>query len=306
MTDPDTGHTPLVRLRRLSPRPEVAIYVKLEWHNPTGSLKDRIAVAMLDQAEADGLLTPGARILEPSSGNTGIALARLARRHGYRLTVVLPENVSPERKRLLRVFGAEVVETPGEEGSNGAIARATEMAASDEYFMPFQYANPANPGAHYETTGPEILEELGPVDAFVAGLGTGGTLMGVGRALREANPDTKVVAAEPPTGETVAGLRSIDDGYVPPVFDPAFIDGRILVRAPDAIRETRRLLDEEGLFAGPSSGAAVHAAVRWAEQMEKGTMVVLLPDGGWKYLSTDPWSGTVEQATERLSGMVYF
>ncbi len=300
------GGTPLVRLERLSPNPAVAIYAKLEWFLPTGSVKDRVAASMLARAEAEGVVQPGAHLLEPSSGNTGIALARLAMLRGYDLTVVIPENVSPERKELLGSFGATVVSTPGELGSNGAIAHAEKLAADGGYVMLYQYVNPANPDAHYRTTGPEILAELDHVDAFVAGLGTGGTLMGVGRALREANPALEVVAAEPPAGEAVMGLRSLDDGYRPPVFDPDAIDGKILVRPRDAIAMTRRLLHEEGLFAGLSSGAAVHAAARWAEKMERGTVVTLLPDGGWKYLSTGVWTGTLDQAVAHLADQLYF
>ncbi len=279
---------------------------KLEWHNPTGSVKDRPAEWMIDAAERDGVITPGDRLLEPSSGNTGIALARIARLRGYHLTVVVPSNVSEERMSLLRAFGADVVESPGELGSNGAIRRAEDMASSGEFTMLFQYANPANPQAHYETTGPEILDQAGAVDVFVAGLGTGGTLMGTGRALKEASPDTKVVAAEPPAGESVMGLRSLDDGYRPPVFDPGAIDGKILVGTSAAVVGARRLLTEEGLFAGLSSGAALHAALRWAERMDEGTIVVLLADGGWKYLSTRAWEGSVEEAVARLNGTMFW
>ncbi len=300
------GGTPLVRLERVSPTPDIALYAKLEWFLPTGSVKDRIAAAMLARAEEDGTLHPGAKLIEPTSGNTGIALARLAMLRGYALTVVIPENVSPERKELLGSFGATVVSTPGELGSNGAIAHAEELAAGGDYVMLHQYVNTANPDVHYRTTGPEILADVGRVDAFVAGLGTGGTLMGVGRALREVNPGVQVVAAEPPAGETVMGLRSLDDGYRPPVFDPAAIDGKILVRPRDAIAMTRRLLHEEGLFAGLSSGAAVHAAARWATKMGRGTVVTLLPDAGWKYLSTGIWTGTLDQAVAHLADQLYF
>ncbi len=300
------GGTPLVRLERLSPNPDVAIYAKLEWFLPTGSVKDRVAAAMLSRAEDDGVVGPGAKIIEPTSGNTGIALARLAMLRGYALTVVIPENVSPERKELLGSFGASVLSTPGDLGSNGAIAHAEELAAGGDYVMLHQYVNPANPDVHYRTTGPEILAELDRVDVFVAGLGTGGTLMGVGRALREAHPGVQVVAAEPPAGETLMGLRSLDDGYRPPVFDPAAIDAKILVRPRDAIAMTRRLLHEEGLFAGLSAGAAVHAAARWATKLERGTVVTLLPDAGWKYLSTGIWTGTLDQAVAHLADQLYF
>ena len=301
----DVGTTPLVRLEHVSPNPLVEIFAKLEWYNPTGSVKDRIAVAMLDAAEEEGRVGPGAHILEPSSGNTGIALARLAKLRGYRLTVVIPANVPGERKNTLRAFGADLIETPAEYGSNGAIARAESMAGGD-HVMLFQYGNPANPRAHYEHTGPEILKELESVDAFVAGLGTGGTLMGVGAALREANPAVQIVAAEPPIGEAVFGLRSLADGYTPPVFDPDAIDGKILVRTGDSVIMTRRLMAEEGLFVGPSSGAAVHAAVRWASKMTAGRIVTVLPDAGWKYLSTGLWTGDVESIVDRLGGQLYF
>ncbi len=301
----EVGNTPLVRLRHISPTPDVEIFAKLEWYNPTGSVKDRIALAMLSAAEAEGRVGPGAHLLEPSSGNTGIALARLAKMRGYRMTVVIPANVPGERKNVLRAFGAELIETPAEYGSNGAIAHAETLAGGD-HVMLFQYGNPANPAAHYEGTGPEILKELESVDAFVAGLGTGGTLMGVGAALREANPGVAIVAAEPPIGEAVFGLRSLEEGYTPPVFDPDAIDGKILVRTGDSVIMTRRLMAEEGLFVGPSSGAAVHAAARWASKMSRGRIVVLLPDSGWKYLSTGLWTGDVESIVDRLGGQLYF
>ena len=299
------GPTPLVPLPALSPRPAISLWAKLEWHNPTGSVKDRPARWMLDAAERDGLVEPGDALVEPTSGNTGIALARLARLWGYPMTVVVPDNVGEERKALLRAFGAEVVESPGERGANGAVEVASDIAAAGRHTMLFQYANPANPQSHYEGTGPEILEQAGLVDAFVAGLGTGGTLMGVGRALREADPATRVVAAAPPAGESVLGLRSLEDGYVPPIFDPAAIDARILVSTADAVRATRRLLVEEGLFVGLSSGAVLHAALRWAERLEEGRLVLLFADAGWKYLSAGAWEGTVEQAAARLNGRLW-
>lgn len=261
---------------------------------------------MLNRAEADGQLGPGAHLLEPSSGNTGIALARLAGQRGYRLTVVLPGNVSDERKALLRLLGAELIETPGDQGSNGAIRHAHELATEPGIVMLDQYSNAANPDAHYLGTGQEILTQADHVDAFVACLGTGGTLMGVGRALREAYSDVEIVAAEPPAGEFISGLRSLEEGFVPPIFDPSAIDGKILVRTRDAISMCRRLLTEEGLFAGLSSGAAVHASLRWAEKLDGGTIVTLLPDGGWKYLSTGAWSGPISEAEDRLRGQVYF
>jgi len=296
--------TPLVPLPALSPRPGIELLAKLEWHNPTGSVKDRPARWMLDAAEREGLVEPGDALIEPTSGNTGIALARLARLRGYQMTVVVPANVGEERKALLRAFGAGVVESPAERGANGAVEVASDLAASGHHRMLFQYANPANPRSHYEGTGPEILEQAGRVDAFVAGLGTGGTLMGVGRALREADAATRVVAAAPPAGESVLGLRSLEDGFVPPIFDPAAIDARILVSTGDAVRAVRRLLAEEGLFVGLSSGAVLHAALRWAERIEEGRLVLLFADAGWKYLSSGAWEGTVEEAAARLNGKV--
>jgi len=299
---PAPGHTPLVPLPALSPRPGISLYAKLEWNNPTGSVKDRPARWMLDAAERDGLVEPGDSLVEPTSGNTGIALACLARLRGYRMTVVVPDNAGEERKALLRAFGAEVVESPGERGANGAVEVASDIAAAGRHTMLFQYANPANPLSHYEGTGPEILKQAGRIDAFVAGLGTGGTLMGVGRALREVDPATRVVAAAPPSGEAVLGLRSLEDGFVPPIFDPAAIDARILVSTADAVRATRRLLAEAGLFVGLSSGAVLYAALRWAERLEEGRLVLLFADAGWKYLSSGAFEGTVEEAASRLNG----
>jgi len=299
---PAPGHTPLVPLPALSPRPGISLYAKLEWNNPTGSVKDRPARWMLDAAERDGLVEPGDSLVEPTSGNTGIALACLARLRGYRMTVVVPDNAGEERKALLRAFGAEVVESPGERGANGAVEVASDIAAAGRHTMLFQYANPANPLSHYEGTGPEILKQAGRIDAFVAGLGTGGTLMGVGRALREVDPATRVVAAAPPSGEAVLGLRSLEDDFVPPIFDPAAIDARILVSTADAVRATRRLLAEAGLFVGLSSGAVLYAALRWAERLEEGRLVLLFADAGWKYLSSGAFEGTVEEAASRLNG----
>lgn len=289
-------------LPALSPSRGISLYAKLEWHNPTGSVKDRPARWMLDAAEREGLVEPGDALIEPTSGNMGIALARLACLRGYRMTVVVPDNAGEERKALLRAFGAEVVESPGERGANGAVEVASDIAAAGRHTLLFQYGNPANPLSHYEETGPEILEQAGRVDAFVAGLGTGGTLMGVGRALREAHATTRVVAAAPPAGESVLGLRSLEDGFIPPIFDPAAVDARILVSTADAVRASRRLLAEEGLFVGLSSGAVLHAALRWARRLEEGTLVLLFADAGWKYLSSGVWEGTVEEAAARLNG----
>ncbi|HEX4777353.1 MAG TPA: PLP-dependent cysteine synthase family protein, partial [Acidimicrobiia bacterium] len=280
------GNTPLVGLHALSPNPDVRLYGKLEGQNPGGSSKDRIALKMVDLAERDGRLKPGDTILEPSSGNTGIGLALVARLRGYRLRVVLPENVSPERTQLLTIFGAEIIPSPAEEGSNGAIRKAEKLAADDPaQVMLFQYGNEANPLAHYEGTGPEILRDCPDVDVFVAGLGTSGTLMGVGRYLKEQRPGVQVVAVEPPAGELVQGLRSLDDGFVPPIFEPGVLDRKLIVRPRESIESTRRLLDECGVFAGISSGAAVAGAIKTAAAMDRGTIVTLLPDGGWKYLS---------------------
>ncbi len=280
------GNTPLVELPRLSPN-GVTIYAKLEGQNPTGSIKDRVALAMIEAAEARGELEPGRELLEPTSGNTGIALALVAKLKGYPLTCVLPANATEERRQLLRLYGAEIVESPGDEGSNGAVRVALDLAEREpRYFMPFQYANEANPRAHYDGTGAEIAAALDRVDVLVAGLGTGGTLMGVGERLRESFPDVVVAAAEPLPGDPVMGLRSLEDGYVPPILDVAKIDRKLLVSNDDAVEGLRALLEEEGIFAGVSSGAVVHVARRLAADLEDGGVVVcILPDGGWKYLS---------------------
>ena len=294
------GYTPLVELPRLSPKPEVRIYAKLEGRNPTGSVKDRIARAMIEGAEEEGLISPGQTILEPTSGNTGIALAMVCRRKGYPLEVVLPENVTEERIQLLHMYGAEIVFSEGAKGSNGAVEKALEMAEADaSYYMPYQYGNDANPRAHYEGTAPEILEELDEVTAFVAGLGTGGTLMGVGRRLKEEDPDTKVVAVEPMQGEDVFGLRSLDDGFIPPILDLSLLDRKIMVSNRDAIVWTQRLLHEEGVFAGVSAGAIASVAVRIGAELDGGNVVFLIPDDGWKYLS----SGVYTKPIEELEGI---
>jgi len=295
------GDTPLVELPRLSPKPSVRIYAKLEGQNPTGSIKDRIAVAMVEAAERSGELEPGRELLEPTSGNTGISLALVARLKGYRLTCVMPENVTEERRRLLRLYGAQIVESPGEEGSNGAVRLALDLAERDpSLFMPFQYANEANPRAHYDGTGTEIAEGLERVDVFVAGLGTGGTLMGAGERLRESFPDVVVAAAEPLPGDEVMGLRSLEDGYVPPILDVSKLDRKLLVTNAEAVAGLRLLLEREGVFAGVSSGAVVHAALRLAEELDEGVVVCVLADGGWKYLSADFWTASdVDAAMER-------
>ncbi|HEY8477407.1 MAG TPA: cysteine synthase family protein, partial [Chloroflexota bacterium] len=300
------GRTPLVELQRFSPRPGVRLFAKLEGQNPTGSVKDRIAKYMVERAEREGRLKPGGIIMEPTSGNTGIALAMIARRKGYRMVAVMPESVSVERRMLLEAFGAEVVLTEGQKGSNGAIEVAQRLAEEHpEYYMPYQYGNPANPEAHYETTGVEILEDLPEVDVFVAGLGTGGTLMGVGRRLKEVNPRVQVVAAEPHPGDLVQGLRSLDEGFVPPILDLDLLDRKIVVHSEDAARLTRELLVREGIFAGISSGAALHAALRVAQRMQQGNIVVLMADGGWKYLSTRLWTQDIERVGEELRSKVW-
>ena len=301
------GDTPLVSIDALSPNPDVHILAKLEGMNPGGSAKDRIALKMVEMAERDGTLRPGATILEPSSGNTGIGLALVARVKGYGLRIVMPENVSPERRQLLEIFGAEVTLSPGEEGSNGAIRRAQEIAADDpNYVFLYQYGNPANPLAHYEGTGPEIWRDCPEVDMFVAGLGTSGTLMGVGKYLKERNPDIQVVAVEPPAGELVQGLRSLDDGFVPPIFDASIIDRKFIVRPRESIEWVRNLLDTCGVFSGISCGAAVAGAVKAAARMEAGTIVTVLPDGGWKYLSSGAWTDDLDVVVERATRINYW
>ena len=291
------GNTPLVELQRLAPKPSVRLYAKLEGQNPTGSIKDRVAKAMLDDAQ----LEPGAHILEPTSGNTGISLALIAKLRGYRITCVLPENATEERKRLLELYGAELVDSPGDEGSNGAVRLAQELAAADpSLFMPFQYGNPANPRAHYEGTGAEISAALDRVDVLVAGLGTGGTLMGAGARLRERWPDVVVAAAEPLPGDPVMGLRSLEEGYVPPILDISKLDRKLLVSNEESVAGVRALLEQEGIFAGVSSGAVVHVAGRLAAELDEGVVVCVLADGGWKYLSADFWdTPDVERAMER-------
>src|SRR2546429_5524908 len=290
------GHTPLVELRRLSPKPGVRIYAKLESYNPTGSVKDRVARAMLEDAEARSAIGPSQTILEPTSGNTGISLAMICSRKGYPLKVVMPDNVTEERTRLLKMYGAAIEYSPGEQGSNGAVAMALEMAESDpSYYMPYQYGNEANPRAHYEGTAVEILDELDEVSAFVAGLGTGGTLMGNARRLKEENPDTKIVAAEPLQGELVQGLRSLDDGYIPPIIDLSLLDRKIFVSNADAVVWTRRLLDEEGLFTGVSAGAIASIAVRVASEIDEGNVVFIVPDDGWKYLSSGVYTKPLDE-----------
>jgi cysteine synthase B len=284
------GDTPLVELTRLAPKSSVQIYAKLEGANPTGSIKDRIAVAMIESAEAAGELEPGRALIEPTSGNTGISLAMVAKLKGYPLTCVMPSNATEERRRLLRIYGARIVDSPAEESSNGAVRLALDLAERDpSLFMPFQYANDANPRAHYEGTGAEIAEALDRVDVLVAGLGTGGTLMGTGERLRESFPDISVVAAEPLPGDPVMGLRSLADGYVPPILDVSKLDRKLLVSNEESLEGVRALVDQEAIFAGVSSGAVVHVARRVAAELDEGVVVCILADGGWKYLSADFW-----------------
>jgi cysteine synthase B len=286
------GNTPLVELPRLAPKPAVRLYAKLEGQNPTGSIKDRVAVAMIEAAEVAGELEPGRELLEPTSGNTGIALALVAKLKGYRLTCVIPANATEERRRLLRLYGVTIIESPGEQGSNGAVRLALELAEREpRYFMPFQYANEANPRAHREGTGAEIAQALDRVDVLVAGLGTGGTLMGAGERLRESFPDVVVAAAEPLPGDPVMGLRSLEEGYVPPILDVAKLNRKLLVSNEDAVAGVRMLLEREGIFAGVSSGAVLHVALRLARERDEGVVVCVLADGGWKYLSAGFWQG---------------
>src|SRR5579884_2199291 len=295
------GNTPLVELQSFSPRPGVEIYAKLEGFNPSGSVKDRVAKKMIEEAEASGLLQPGSVLLEPTSGNTGIALAMIARVKGYQFVAVMPDNVTHERRQLLELYGAQIIYSPGAQGSNGAVARAKELAISNEqYVMLYQYGNQANPNAHYYGTAVEIIRDLPDIDVFVAGLGTGGTLTGAARRLKEHNPAIRIVAAEPAQGEAVQGLRSLEDGFVPPVFDSSVLDGKILVYAMDSIRRTRQLKDQEGIFAGPSCGASLHATIRVASSLERGKVVVILADGGWKYLSEDLWTRDLDELEDDL------
>ena len=299
------GNTPLVELKSFSPRPGVQIFAKLEGANPSGSIKDRIAKKMIEEAEASGKITPDTILLEPTSGNTGIALAMIARVKGYRFTAVMPDNVTHERYQMLELYGANIIFSDGNQGSNGAVKLAQELAQSDDrYLMLYQYGNEANPRAHYEGTAQEIIDDLPDLDVFVAGLGTGGTVTGSARRLKEYNPKIKIIAAEPLQGEGVQGLRSLQDGFVPPVLDQSLIDAKILVMSGDAVRRTRQLKDQEGIFAGPSCGAALHAALRVAETLERGKIVVILADGGWKYLSEDLWTRDLDELEENLEAKI--
>jgi len=305
------GNTPMIDVTVLSPNPGVRIVAKLESQNPFGSVKDRIARSIIERAEKEGLLQPGQTILEPSSGNTGIALAAIAQLKGYPVKIMMPENVSIERRQMLEVFGAEIILTPGPEGSNGAVRRARELAAEHpEWYFPYQYGNDANPRAHYEGTGPEIWRDCPEITHFVAGLGTSGTLMGTGRYLKEQNPQVKVVAIEPPLGERVEGLRNLEDGYIPPVFDMwngrALLDRKRVVRPRESLEWTRRLVAECGVFAGISSGAALAGAAKVASEIESGVIVFIVCDGGWKYLSTGAYTDDLDAAEANVEGIVYF
>jgi cysteine synthase len=304
------GRTPLVGLPRLSPSPEVRLWAKLEQNNPTGSVKDRAAFYMVERAEKDGLLKPGDTVLEPTSGNTGISLAMVCRLKGYRLICVMPENTSVERRQLLQMYGAQIVSSPAAGGSNEAVAVAKRLAEENpDWVMLYQYGNPANALAHYETTGPELLEDLPTITHFVAGLGTTGTLMGTGRFLKERVPGIRIVAAEPRYGELVYGLRNVDEGFVPELYDSEVLDSRFSVTSHDALRRTRQLVEEEGLFVGISSGAILHAALAQADRAvregQRADIALLIADGGWKYLSTGAYSGTLAEAAARLEGQLW-
>ena len=305
------GNTPMIDVSQLSPNPRVRILGKLEGQNPAGSVKDRIAKSLIEEAERDGSLKPGQTIIEPSSGNTGIALAMIAQLKGYPIKIVLPENVSIERRQLLEVFGAEVISSPGAQGSNGAVRLAQELAAEHpDWAFLYQYGNEANPLAHYRTTGPEILADVPDITHFVAGLGTSGTLMGVGTFLKERKPDVKIYAVEPPAGEQVEGLRSLDDGYIPPVFEKwgglELLDGKSIVRPRESLEWTRRLVSEAGVFAGISSGAALAGAAKVARKIDEGTIVFVVCDAGWKYLSTGAYTDDLDEAEKNAEKIIYF
>lgn len=305
------GNTPVIEVSELSPNPDVKIYAKLEGQNPAGSVKDRIAKAMILSAEREGRLTSGSIILEPSSGNTGIALAMISSIRGYNLKIVLPDNVSIERRQLLEVWGAEIISSPGSEGSNGAVRRAQQLAKENpDWVFLYQYGNEANPEIHYTTTGPEILQDVPDVSHFVAGLGTSGTLMGVGRFLKEQNPDIQILAVEPPAGENVEGLRSLEDGFIPPVFENwngmDLLDGKRIIRPIESLECARKLAQTSGIFAGISSGAALAGALRVAEQIEQGSIVFIVCDGGWKYLSTGAWTKPLDEVAESINRIIYF
>jgi [CysO sulfur-carrier protein]-thiocarboxylate-dependent cysteine synthase len=305
------GNTPMVDVSQLSPKPGVRILAKLEGQNPFGSVKDRIAKSLIETAEADGTLSPGKRLIEPSSGNTGIALAAIARLKGYPITIVMPENVSIERRQLLEIYGAEIITTPGAEGSNGAVRHAQQLADEHpDWAFLYQYANSANPQAHYDTTGPEIWRDAPDITHFVAGLGTSGTLMGVGTFLKEQNPDIKVMAVEPPIGERVEGLRNLDEGYIPPVYEKwggqDLLDGKRIVRPRESIECTRLLSEQASIFAGISAGAALAGALKVAAKIDEGVIVFIVCDGGWKYMSTGAWTDPIDEVVERAEQIIYF
>jgi cysteine synthase B len=302
------GNTPIVELQNMSLKEGVRIFAKLEGQNPTGSLKDRIALKMVEQAQKDGEISPARTILEPTSGNTGISLAMIGRLKGYKVAVVMPDNVSVERTQLLQAYGAEIITSDGSRGTNGSIDVAQDLLEKHphDYYMLYQYGNSGNPGAHYETTGPEIIEALPDLTTFVAGLGTGGTLMGVGRRLKEHNPQIKIVAAAPEPDDFISGLRSLEEGFIPPILDISLLDSRMLVSSLNAFRTTKELLEKEGIFAGVSSGSVVYAALRQAERMDEGNIVCLLADGGWKYLSTSLWTKDYEQMAKEAQGKIWW
>ena len=300
------GNTPLVELSKLSPNPDVRILAKLESHNPTGSIKDRTAKSLIEDAERRGLVTPGDTIMEPTSGNTGISLAMICQVRGYRLVAVMPDNVTEERRQLLALYGAEIVESDGEFGSNGAVEMAKRLSDENGLFMPFQYGNPANPQAHYDGTAAEIVRDCPEIDVFVAGLGTGGTLMGSARRLREHRSDIQIVACEPKQGDPVSGLRSLEDGFVPPILDIQQLDRKLLVDNRASIVMTRRLADEEGIFAGVSSGAVMHVCAQIARRMDRGTIVGIICDGGWKYLSAGIWTGELDDVEDTIDGGIFW
>ena len=300
------GNTPLVDVSGLSPNPDVRILAKMECDNPTGSIKDRTAKSLLDDAEARGVLKPGDTIMEPTSGNTGISLAMISRVRGYKLVAVMPDNVTEERRRLLEIYGAEIVESPGETGSNGSVEMAKALSEKEGIPMLFQYGNPANPRAHYEGTAAEIIRDCPELDVFVAGLGTGGTLMGCARRFKEHRADIQIIACEPLQGDPVSGLRSLDDGFIPPILDITQLDRKLLVENMDAIVMTRRLASEQGIFAGVSSGAVMHTCARVASKMERGTVVGIICDSGWKYLSAGIWTGELDVVEETLDNGVFW
>ena len=302
------GNTPLVELKRLQPKPGVRLFAKLEGQNPTGSVKDRIAKYMVEAGEADGILGDGRTILEPSSGNTGVSLAMVGRYKGYDITIVLPDNVTEERQMLIESYGASVIFSDGRLGTNGAIEAAQEMAAKepDRYIMLYQYGNEANPRAHYEGTGEEIIQELPEVDTFVAGLGTGGTLTGVGRRLKDHDPDTRIIAVVPHPEERIQGLRSLEDGFIPPILDPSVLDGQFIITSRESFEMTRELLHVESIFAGISSGAVLACALRLAERMESGNIVCLFADGGWKYLSTGLWTRPLDEIDAEMGRKIWW